>query len=367
MIDKRDRVGFPISSKRLLLVLLYFLVVSAVLMYLHVGLVPDVLVPVLLGAAFVVGQPWLFVRDWGVFLLVIILWQQTGPVAKWAGFPLHMTDLINADKFLTWPVLHGTLPQVWLQQHLYHPSFKVRTHWHGAYWAGHVHHRAGWTYKYHPPQLQWYDMVSSVIYGLHFPEPLVVGFVIWLRNRALFRRFAAAFLTLAGLAFIIYIVYPAVPPWMASKQYHAIPPISKIFDDFNYAVQQKLFGHKYFSILEVPYDKVAAMPSLHAAFPVLSALYLYRAFGRWGLLMLIYAAVMWLAVVYMGEHWVIDVLVGLVCAIISFIAVEGISRWWSVRTEARVAIPVMGTPVIPLDGAARVAQGQRASERSRAR
>ena len=40
------------------------------------------------------------------------------------------------------------------------------------------------------------------------------------------------------------------------------------------------------------------MPSLHAAFPVLSALYLCKTFGRWGLLMLGYAAVVWFAVVY---------------------------------------------------------------------
>jgi hypothetical protein len=349
MIDKRDHVGSPISSRRLLFVLLYFLVVSAVLMYLHVGLVPDILVPVLLGAAFVVGQPWLFVRDWGVFLLVLILWQQTGPVAQWAGFPAHMTDLIDADKFLTGPLLHGQLPQVWLQQHLYHPGFSVRTY-HAAYWSGHVYHAAGWDSVYHAPSWRWYDIVSAVIYGLHFPEPLVVGFVIWLRDRALFRRFAAAFLTLAAMSFIIYIVYPAVPPWMASKQYHAIPHINKIFDDFNYAVQQKMFGHQYFSLLNVGYDKVAAMPSLHAAFPVLGMLYLCKAFGRWGLLMLVYVVTIWFAVVYMGEHWTIDVLVGLVCAVVAYADVESVARWWSERERGRsaVGIPALaGAPSAP--------------------
>ncbi len=355
MIDKRDLGGSPISSRRLLFVLLYFIATSAVLMYLHVGLVPDVLVPVLLGAALVVGQPWLFVRDWGVFLLVLILWQQTGSVAQWAGFPAHMTDLIDADKFLTGPLLHGQLPQVWLQQHLYHPGFSVRTY-HAAYWTGHVYHAAGWDSVYHAPRWQWYDIVSAVIYGLHFPEPLVVGFVIWLRDRALFRRFAAAFLTLAAMSFIIYIVYPAVPPWMASKQYHAIPHINKIFDDFNYAVQQKMFGHQYFSLLNVGYDKVAAMPSLHAAFPVLGMLYLCKAFGRWGLLMLVYVVTIWFAVIYMGEHWIIDVLVGLVCAVVAYADVESVARWWAERERGRpgAAIPALvgasPAPARPLGG-----------------
>ena len=322
MQHRTERPSAPFSTARLFLVLLYFVVVSAALMGLHVGLVPDVLVPVLLGAAVVAGRPWMFVRDWGVFLLVILLWQETGPVAQWAGFPLHVRDLVAADRFLTWPLLHGQLPQEWLQQHLYHPTMQGS----GRY----------------PVHWRWYDIVSAITYGLHFPEPLVVGFVIWLRDRALFRRFAAAFLTLAGFAFVIYILYPAVPPWMASyrtfqgRHFAVIaPPLHKIFDEFNYYVQQVALGHKYFSLLTVPYNRTAAMPSLHAAFPILSALYLRKSIGRWGWLMLVYAAVMWFAVVYMGEHWVIDVVVGAVCAVVSYAIVERVAQVRARRTEAR--------------------------------
>jgi len=373
MADKRDKGGFTMSRARLSLVVVYFVAVSAILMYLHIGLVPDVLVPVLLGAAVVVGRPWLFLRDWGVFLLVLILWQQTGPVAQWAGFPVHMTDLINADRFLTWPLLHGQLPQEWLQQHLFHQGALQRTRYHPAgMWHGQMIHHAWFSHVRLAPRWQWYDIMSAVIYGLHFPEPLVVGFVIWLRDRALFRHFAAAFLTLAAIAFVIYIVYPAVPPWMASyrtfggQRFAAIsPPLDKIFDDFNWFVQQRAFGHAYFSLVDVKYNRVAAMPSLHAAFPVLSALYLYRTFGRWGLLMLIYAAAMWFAVVYMGEHWVIDVLVGLVCAVVAFVAVEGGARWWVARAKARSGVPALvAPPVLPVDAVARISEQRPVSDRS---
>lgn|SRR5579883_375221 len=334
MAQSVDESGLTLPRARLLLVLAYFVVASAVLMALHVGLVPDVLVLVLVGGALVAGRPLLFVRDWGAFLLVVVLWQQTGPVAQWAGLPLHMSDLVQLDRWLAWPLLHGQLPQEWLQQHLYHPAILRRTVYHAGYWSGKVYHPAWWDHvTVRPVQWQWYDIMSAVLYGLHFPEPLVVGFAIWLRNRALFRRYAAAFLTLAGLAFIGYIVYPAVPPWMASYatfQGHAYgafaPPLHKIFDDFNYYVQQQMLGHRYFSLLNVAYNRTAAMPSLHAAFPVLSAFYLRRSIGRWGWLMLVYAAAMWFAVVYMGEHWVSDVLVGCVCAVLAYVMVEGLSR-----------------------------------------
>lgn len=299
-----------LSRTRVVAVALYLALLLPTLIVFNVGLVPDVLVFVLLGAAVVAGQARLFVRDWGVFLLVVVLWQQTGAVAKWAGFPLHLHELIAADRTLTWPLLHGQLPQLWLQQHLYH--------------------RGTW---------QWYDLLSVGVYALHFPQPLIVGFAIWLRDRTLFRRFAAAFLTLAGIAFVIYILYPAVPPWLAGRHaYRVIPRLTKIFSDFNYYVLLKGLGHQYSYVLHVDYNLTAAMPSLHAAFPVLSALYLRKAFGKWGLLMLVYGAVVWFAVVYLGEHWVIDVLAGLVCAACAYLIVEGVVGYASARRT--VAAPV---------------------------
>ena len=98
---------------RVALVSAYLAVLLPVLMFFNVGLTPDSLIFVFLGAALLLGRPALFVRDWGVFLLVVILWQQTGPVAQWAGFPLHRTELIDADRAVARPLLHGAVPQVW--------------------------------------------------------------------------------------------------------------------------------------------------------------------------------------------------------------------------------------------------------------
>jgi hypothetical protein len=308
MLSKRSYERIALAPSRIALLVAYFAVVFPTLMFFNVGLVPDVLVLVLLGAAVIAGKAGLFVRDWGVFLLVVVLWQQTAKVATWVGLPLHLHELIAADRFLVWPFLHGELPQVWLQQHLYHPG--------------------SW---------QWYDVLSWAVYGLHFPEPLVVGFIIWLRDRALFRRYSIAFLTLASIAFAIYIVYPAVPPWMAASNdyhYHAIPSLVNIFSAFNDAVLKQGFGHSYHSVLHVDYNLTAAMPSLHAAFPLLSALYLYKSIGRRGLVMIAYGMIVWFSVVYMAEHWVIDVLAGLVCVAVAYALVEGVASYRSARPGA---------------------------------
>jgi hypothetical protein len=50
---------------------------------------------------------------------------------------------------------------------------------------------------------------------------------------------------------------------------------------------------------------------------VLRALYLRKTFGRWGLLMLGYAAIVWFAVVYVAERWLIDVALGVVLTVLA--------------------------------------------------
>jgi hypothetical protein len=341
MLGARTHVGLTVSRTRALLLVAYFALAWSLLTYFRVSLGVDVLIFVLLGAAVIVGRVRLFVRDWGAFLLVLVLWQHTQLIAKWGAFPLHMRDLISIDRAIAAPFLHGQLPQEWLQQHLYHPGYTTRTHYHDGYWRNHVYyHHPYWDHVNHPVQLQWYDVMSCLTYTMHFPLPLIVGFVLWVRNRALFGHFATAFLTLAAIAFVIYVVYPAVPPWMASRRtyngqtFAAIPELHKIYDDFNYHVA-RILGQQGKVLVKVDYNKTAAMPSLHAAFPLLSALYLRKSIGRWGWLMLGYGGMMWFAVVYMAEHWIVDIVVGLVCTVMAYTIVERVApcvaRWAAAR------------------------------------
>jgi PAP2 superfamily len=316
---------------RLALVALYLAVILPLLLVNNVGLTPDALVFIFFGAALLIGRPILFLRDWGVFFLIVILWQQTGPVATWAGFPLHLSFLVDADRAMVRPWLHGVLPQVWLQQRLFHGHWQIFCYDHCRVALTSVH----W---------QWYDVMSWAVYALHFPEPLIVGFVIWLRTRAGFRRYATAYLVLAGLAFIGYIVYPAIPPWMAAHPYyaqryhfHPIPLVGNMFDAFNNQVLVGQLGHRYTQVLHVSYNLTAAMPSLHAAFPLLSALYLRQTLGHWGLAMLGYALLVWFAVVYMAEHWMIDVVAGLGCAVVSYALVEGVAWAWAAHAGRKEA------------------------------
>ena len=77
---------------------------------------------------------------------------------------------------------------------------------------------------------------------------------------------------------------------------------------------------------------MAAMPSIHAAYPFLGFLFGFRLLGWRALPLLIYSACVWLSVVYLGEHYVVDVIGGIILAGAAFAAEGAISSWWQRRS-----------------------------------
>jgi membrane-associated phospholipid phosphatase len=82
-------------------------------------------------------------------------------------------------------------------------------------------------------------------------------------------------------------------------------------------------------------NPVAAMPSLHAAIPMMLALFFWSRVRWWvKALLAVYAVAMGLTLVYAGEHYVIDVLLGWAYA---GLAVLAVSRFYAVtRRDQRV-------------------------------
>ncbi len=68
-------------------------------------------------------------------------------------------------------------------------------------------------------------------------------------------------------------------------------------------------------------NDVAAWPSLHVAYPFLAVLFLLRAFGRIAYLALAYTLLVGFSVVYTGDHWVHDCIVGAAYAYIAYYAI----------------------------------------------
>ena len=176
------------------------------------------------------------------------------------------------------------------------------------------------------------DLLAVLIHGSHFAFFLLFGLVLWHWRRAYFGQFRYALLLVMGIGLIGYAVVPTVPPWMASDPLHLLPPITHIAKFVYTSFSAELYG-------TFDSNPVAAMPSLHAAFPMTCALIGWRAYGRrTGIALTLYAGLVMLAVVYLGEHYVVDALAGIGVAFAAvYISGRRVAEGWSMRESLTIS------------------------------
>jgi len=255
---------------------------------------PDTLFIVLLAVFVIFGQARAFLVRFFPFMALLLVYDSFRGIADDLNKTVHFTEMINFDLWLT----GGTLPTAWLQQHL---------------WHGHV---------------QWYDFYFYLLYTLHFAMPIALAVLFWLKRPKLYWPFAAGLVLLSFAAFITYVAFPAAPPWMASDMGY-IEPIHRISSDIWAAMGIENFSEVYSKLSPNP---VAAVPSLHAAYPLFFVLYLAKGFGCrrvWWLML--YPLSLWLGIVYLGEHYVFDFLLGALYAVGAY-WVSTTFFAWKVRT-----------------------------------
>jgi len=271
-------------------------------------------------------------RDWLPFVAVLVAYDLTRGAAELLGRPTEWHLQLDFDRWL-----FRVDPTVWLQSHLKEPF---------------------------PP---WWEMGVSLIYVSYFLAPYAVAGVLWLRDRAAWRRFAFQFVAISLLGLIGFIVFPAAPPWAAaqctSAQVAGGPSEPSCIDakvgtvtsggmlgsvhpiHSGAAPYVERVATRGWNRLGIPQAKalidegqagvnqVAAVPSLHAAISALLTVFFWpRVRRRWRPLLACYALAMGFSLVYGAEHYVFDILLGwLLTGVVTF----GFHRWDVRRRRAR--------------------------------
>ena len=170
------------------------------------------------------------------------------------------------------------------------------------------------------------DFLSGFFYLNWMPVPIGFGIYLYLTNKKLFLEYSLAFLLVNIIGFVIYYVYPAAPPWYIQKYGFelrvGVPGNRAGLWRFDELVGIPVFKFIYNKNANV----LAAMPSLHAAYPVIVFYYAYKkGVSRLAMFFfLIFLFGIWFSAVYSSHHYVIDVLAGISVAIFTLIVFEKI-------------------------------------------
>jgi hypothetical protein len=274
----------------------------SVLLALAIGLVlknkpflaPDTLFILLFLVSVTYGLAIEFLKRFLPFIGLLISYDALRGIANVVNTRVHYTPMISFDLFIA----RGRLPTEFLQRVLYHGKPGIFEFF--LYW----------------------------LYVIHFVVPVLVAVLIWRKRPDAYWQYVSAFLLLSYSAFVTFLLFPAAPPWLAAQQ-GFIPSLYTISADVWRALGVKDFPSVYAKFSPNP---VAAVPSLHSAYPLLVALFVRKVFGRrWAGVAFLYPVMVWFGVVYMGEHYVFDVFAGILYAVIAYSLVSNLFARWELH------------------------------------
>lgn len=216
-----------------------------------------------------------FLIEFAPFLLLLITY-------KWLrNFADDLTTTqINIENLIDWEkaLFGGTMPGAFIQTHL-------------------------WGHSYTPIL----DFMTNTLYLSHFLSPLILAVLLWQKNRAQYWAYAIGLVALSYAAFATYIFFPAAPPWWATHYGYLVDqPIT--LDHFVVSAESLVNGA----------NPVAAMPSLHTAYPTFIALVALDTWGKKAIPVIALPLGVAFSTFYLGHHYVIDALAGAFYASVSF-------------------------------------------------
>jgi membrane-associated phospholipid phosphatase len=286
--------------------------------FVEYGVIIDRISVVLSVAIFLVighiGRSW---RSWlrlpfdvALYAAMWFAYDETRGAADRVGMPLQVESVRDIDRAM----FLGVDPTVWLQR-----SFHARD------------------------DIGVHDVIASIEYFSHFVVPVAVIGVLWITNRTLWSRFMRRFATVLAVACAMFILLPTAPPWMAaggdrSIRLDALPPLRRTAGRGWRHIGFEGFIHVWVKGRDWS-NPTAAMPSLHAAFALFVVVFFWPMVRRRSVraLMVLHPILMGISLVYLAEHYVIDVLAGWAVVLFSFWMWATIERRWDRRRSEPLA------------------------------
>lgn len=158
--------------------------------------------------------------------------------------------------------------------------------------------------------IRWYDVVVSAVYQSHFLVPYLTAGYLWSRGQRIWRWYAATFVTVNFTACAIFTLWATAPPWYAARA-GLIAPFPRVLAGRGWSRVGLSFAGRLIEKGQTIVNPFAAIPSLHSAQALMVSIFLWNCVWKWLRPVLVaFPLAMGFALVYSGEHYVIDILTG---------------------------------------------------------
>ncbi|MGA0257376.1 MAG: phosphatase PAP2 family protein [Saprospiraceae bacterium] len=168
------------------------------------------------------------------------------------------------------------------------------------------------------------DLFAGSFYITWVPFPIFFAFIVFFSKKPKIAfDFWIAFFIANIFGFLGYIIYPAAPPWYyfeyGNELINTVPCNAAglaRFDDM-------LGINMYRAMYSQGTNTFGAIPSMHAAFPLLLVYYSLKFKNHWLTALFTLSLIgIWFGAVYSAHHYVIDMILGIVCGILGLIITE---------------------------------------------
>jgi hypothetical protein len=160
------------------------------------------------------------------------------------------------------------------------------------------------------------DYMGAFFYSLHFFAPTIFAFILWKLSPKNYWKYIIAFGICTYGALVTYLFYPVAPPWIEVSGVMRILTVS-VDADLGIPVYKTMYDF-------LSPNLYAAFPSMHSALPFLISIFAFKVWKLKALPILIFPIGVWFSAVYLGEHYIVDILGAVAYVLVAYFIVENV-------------------------------------------
>lgn len=178
--------------------------------------------------------------------------------------------------------------------------------------------------------------ITSFFYTLHFPLVVITSGTLWYFNRKLFGKYTATMIITSYAALATFILLPTAPPWYQNVAVN-------LYQSTGASVLPNALSS---AISMIESDQFAAFPSLHMAYATIFCYFMIKLDRRLAFIALPVTGGIMFSTLYLGQHYVIDLIAGVAYALIPVLVVERLHINIFSKSASSSATPAESAAVI---------------------